>query len=1262
MADTRYVVTRFTGDSSGFSKAVKEMMDKVKELNKELTENKQKQKETSKEIKDAEKELKKTENAVKKSGTATEEQKRKIEELKKTISGGKEQLELLKQGEERLKVAIAGTNDKIKAHGKALADVKSSTQNIIKGVQDLTKQIAALGIAGAAAFAGLYKYIGDAAAWADDLDTLSDKTGIATDDLQKFMYASELVDVSVETMTGSLTRLTKAMQTAKNSPGGSIGKIFDTLNVDAVDKVTGQLRDRQEVFYELINALGKVGNETERDAMALELFGKSAEEINPLIKGGAETIRQMGEEAEKAGLILDKETISRLHAFNDGIDTLKSKGSQIQKITASEMLPAIESVTAVADELLNDINEMSKTGELEARAKEIGQIVRKGAEGLKNLLEWLWKNKEAVAAVTAAVVAFKIALTVTSLINSLVIGLKAMKTAEDGAAASTAALNVMLNANPIGIVISLVAALAVGLGVYAAAAGTAKTETDRFNESLNNLQESADSNIAKIQAETETAKILASQYDELRKKTSLTAEEKERLKTITEQLAGYFGTTVEDLKDETGEWKDLTTAIEEHNKKLVEAAELKAYQDMLTEAIKTMNEMQDKMASGIGGKEFNDAKKAYDEASEAAERYRFYLEKIGTVSDESLNKIIDLDRQIKQAENNAQHDRTSGWQDWADGLKKQREELVKQLQNTEKQTTAAGAAFEKATEKEKKDAEGLKQLADELNDTADAEENLQEKLTEANKKVEENQVAITKQRAAMKEAYKAFDDYVTALLRGDEGHTLEEARKLYDAYQSELDKLAQLKTAQTDYKKAVSDLTAEYKKQSETLDDVVKESQKLRSEMSSLSSAYATLEKGQAMDYSTLLDLIDKYPEYAGRLLQARDNIDLQKSAVSMLFDAKKQEFILSQQIAIDKIKSSNEETTVFLENTQAQIRALNDQKRVFADMKGILGENAVSIALAQAESMAADLQKKIDQIRSYQKRIDWVKSLTVKDFTSPSAASGTSDTSASRSVDAKVQYWRSGYGVKAFGDTELDAALAWLDRVQALDKITTSQVIGHLKQWKADYARTADEIYDIDHRIYQAQQKLESEQQAQVQKRLDLVKAAYEKMAEDRIALYKKQSDAAKEAADKEIKALDELKKKRQEDQDDAKRKAELDAVNIQLRYKHLDEISRLELLRKKQDLINEQKEIDFERQLELKKQQLQAGADLTIAQYDRAIGSINELLERLSYFVAQQSGTVTNQQIINNNNSRQNFQIVQGGLSSQQLVAEINRALYSG
>ncbi|MBR2177512.1 MAG: hypothetical protein IJ861_11310, partial [Clostridia bacterium] len=305
-----------------------------------------------------------------------------------------------------------------------------------------------------------------------------------------------------------------------------------------------------------------------------------------------------------------------------------------------------------------------------------------------------------------------------------------------------------------------------------------------------------------------------------------------------------------------------------------------------------------------------------------------------------------------------------------------------------------------------------------------------------------------------------------------------------------------------------------------------------------------------------------------------------------------------------------------------------------------------------QLENQIKAGEKSID---SYLAKINLVKSMSAGNYKGDSGSSGSS------SADTGYSYHASGYGVSASGNSETDALLNWMDRVKNLGKSTTEWEIRMLKDMLNKYSLTADEKYEIDYRLYQAQQKLMQENQQKIQQRLDLVKAAYEELISNRVELYKKQADAAKEAADKEIAALDALKKKRSEDNDDAKRKAELDKINAELKYKHLDEISRLELLRKKQDLINEQAQVNFERDIEQKKEAAQIKADTAVAKYDQAVSSLNALLDKLNYFVANQSGTVTNQQIVTNNNQRQNINIVSQGLSSEQLKKELTKALYS-
>lgn len=384
--------------------------------------NKREQKELSKEISNSEKEIKKIEIQIKKTGSATEEQQKRLDELNATILADRDALEKLKVEQAQLQGEINSTNKKIKAQKKAMQELTQSMNDAKGHAADLAKTIATVAGAGAAATAGIFAFTKDAAQWADDMNTLSKVTGISTDELQKFAYASNLVDVSMDTLTGSLMKLTKNMA----EPSETASKAFDTLKIKTRD-AAGELRDRQEVFYEIIDALGKVGNETERDALAMDIFGKSAQELNPLIKGGAERLKELGDEAERAGLILSQETLDGLNEFNDKVDELKSKGEAIKHLAAAEMTPALDGLLEVAEELLDEIKEAAKSGELKKTAKELGSMIKTGATALKNLIGFVWKYKEAVAFAATTMVAFKISMSISGLLVSLVQGISALR-------------------------------------------------------------------------------------------------------------------------------------------------------------------------------------------------------------------------------------------------------------------------------------------------------------------------------------------------------------------------------------------------------------------------------------------------------------------------------------------------------------------------------------------------------------------------------------------------------------------------------------------------------------------------------------------------------------------------------------------------------------------------------------------------------------------------------------------------------------------
>lgn len=179
----------------------------------------------------------------------------------------------------------------------------------------------------------------DSAAYADEIMTLSAQTNLSTDTLQEFQYMSELIDVDLNTVTGSLTKLTKSMSSAQGGTGAT-AEAFKSLGVSVTDS-NGELKSSEEVFYELIDALGGIDNDTERDALAMQLLGKSAQDLNPLIKAGSDVIEDFAKEAHEAGYVLDGETLDSLGAVDDSFQRMQATMTATRNNIVAQMAPAL---------------------------------------------------------------------------------------------------------------------------------------------------------------------------------------------------------------------------------------------------------------------------------------------------------------------------------------------------------------------------------------------------------------------------------------------------------------------------------------------------------------------------------------------------------------------------------------------------------------------------------------------------------------------------------------------------------------------------------------------------------------------------------------------------------------------------------------------------------------------------------------------------------------------------------------------------------
>lgn len=179
----------------------------------------------------------------------------------------------------------------------------------------------------------------DVAVFADDLLTLSSTTGIATDELQKLQYAADFVDVSVDTMSGSMTKLTSQMSKARDG-SKEASEAFKKLHIRITDG-QGALRDSNDVFYETIDKLGKIKNETERDALAMQVFGKSAKELNPLIEQGSKRLKELGIEAENLGLVMSEEELAKAGQLNDALERMDKVAAGLKNSLGLVLVPIL---------------------------------------------------------------------------------------------------------------------------------------------------------------------------------------------------------------------------------------------------------------------------------------------------------------------------------------------------------------------------------------------------------------------------------------------------------------------------------------------------------------------------------------------------------------------------------------------------------------------------------------------------------------------------------------------------------------------------------------------------------------------------------------------------------------------------------------------------------------------------------------------------------------------------------------------------------
>lgn len=343
------ITISFRGETTKLDQALKEIGSKTKALDEEL---------------------KAVNKALKFNPDSVELWRQKQQLLTEKIQETKNKLDVLKQAQAKLDASgveknsaeyrelqreIITTESKCKnleAQLRKIGNVnlKAASEQIKQlgnSATELGNKLKPLSKTGAAVAGGLIATAVGSGKAADDLNTLAKTTGISTQQLQKYAAAADLVDVSVETIAKSQQKLKKNMSEASKGSKTQTAA-FEKLGV-SIANADGTLRNSDDVFQDVIVALGQLEEGTERDALAMDLFGKSATELNPLIEDGGKTYQSVAELYEKYNLEpISQDTLDKANQFNDTLDTLKILGGNALETlgakAAEALLPMMEKI------------------------------------------------------------------------------------------------------------------------------------------------------------------------------------------------------------------------------------------------------------------------------------------------------------------------------------------------------------------------------------------------------------------------------------------------------------------------------------------------------------------------------------------------------------------------------------------------------------------------------------------------------------------------------------------------------------------------------------------------------------------------------------------------------------------------------------------------------------------------------------------------------------------------------------------------------
>lgn len=598
--------------------------------------------------------------------------------------------------------------------------LRGAISRLSKPTKQMSECMADLGIS-------FYDSEGNMKSLAEQTRMMEEATAGMTDEQRNnvlvTLYGQEALSGMLALMNegdGALLELTHAYETCDGSAKAAAETMQDNL-AGALDQLGGSAETLGIVFYESVSESLKETAKSATDSInnITEAFRNGG--LDDAIEAAGDEFANLAVEAASHAPDMVDTAVDFIESFIDGIGKNKKKlvGAAVDMAETlggglADLLP--DELGEPVEEAIDSITESLESGGLEDAGetvvktfdnviKVVGELADVALPPLTKAVDFAGEHLELIAAsATTAFAAFKGYKVVTEANDVLSKGASVWKTASAAvdaynvvqmactaqgvisnatlttgqavvglltgkislATAAQTAWNAVMNANPIGLLVTAIGALVAGLGVY-------KLATDESKESQYALTDAQEKAIEKTHEEYEAYKeldnarkeamdnveaeygYLSQLNDELMGLVDSNGQVKagyeDRANFIVNQLAQAFDLEEDEVWDIIGANSTLADSIDELIEKKKAEAMLNANQEAYEEAIRKQNEALIDYTNSLS--EYESAQKKYNEAKEAAKKVEEDYQLILKNSPEAANGYLMANQDILTAAEDA---------------------------------------------------------------------------------------------------------------------------------------------------------------------------------------------------------------------------------------------------------------------------------------------------------------------------------------------------------------------------------------------------------------------------------------------------------------------------------------------------------------------------------------------------------------------------------------------------------------------------------